>query len=144
MAIAYGVNETLKLAGGLRGKGTHNAHVKVLLDSYVFPIDIFAAADFISIGKLPPGARVIGGGIVSGDTGTTGAWSLGPSSDYDGIVAAGDSDGATGLSKKSSSEALLGQVLDADDEVEIFLDCTEATDDAAGITISAWVEYIVD
>lgn len=142
MSTVYGVSTTKYRAGLPRLKGQTNAHVKVLMDTYVLPAAAFSASDFINIGKLPIGARVLDAGIVVPDTGTTGAWSLGTVADPDGFVAAGDSDGSGGLIKKSSTEALIGTKFAV--ETDVIIDCTEATDVGTDVVVTAWVEFIVD
>lgn len=141
MATAEGVSTTKQTNGGMRNPETFNGKSRVLCDKYVFPADVFSASDFIKIGTLPKGAVVLDAGIRVGDTGTAGAFSLGTVADPDGYIAAGDSDGATGLSKKSSTEALLGQRIT--EATDVIVDCTEATDDAEDVELFAWVEYVV-
>jgi hypothetical protein len=141
MAVANGVSTAKQANGGMRNPETYNGKTRVLCDKYVFPADVFAAADFIKIGTLPIGAVPLRAGIRVGDTGTTGAFSLGTEADPDGFIATGDSDGAAGLSKASTTEAQIGQRLAVATDVRV--DCTEVTDDAEGVELFAWVEYIV-
>lgn len=142
MSTLNGLNTARVAANGKRAPGTYDGRVKVLKDSYAFGTAIFSASDFIKIGTLPAGARVIDAGYRCDETGTTGAFSLGTVADPDGFVAAGDTDATGGASKKASTEALIGvQCLVATD---VIMDCTEATDDAALAVMHAWVEYVME
>jgi hypothetical protein len=141
MATYNGVQTAKVAANGNRSPGTQDGRVRVLSDSYVFSGNVFSASDFIKIGTLPKGARVVGAGIRSEDLGTTGGFSLGTEADPDGFVAALTCTTAAGDVKSSTTEAQLGQQLSV--ETDVLLDCTAATDAANGKTIFAWVEYVV-
>ena len=141
MATANGLQTAKVAANGNRSPGYQDGRMRILADKYVFPADVFSASDFIKIGVLPKGAFVVGAGIKVGDTGTTGAFSLGTVADPDGFIATGDSDGATGLTKKGSTEALLGTRMS--EETDVIVDCTEVTDAAEDVVLHAWVEYVM-
>lgn len=142
MATLDMLNAARVTARGNRSPGTFDGGVRVLSDRYTFPADVFAAADFLSVGYLPKGARVIDAGFKCEDTGTTGAFSVGTVADPDGFVAAGDTDAATGASKKASTEALIGAQMLV--ETQVIVDCTEATDAASGKVLNVWIEYVME
>lgn len=128
-------------ANGKRAPGTYDGRMHVLSDSYEFPADVFSASDFLSLGYLPAGARVIGAGIRLDQVGTTGQFTLGTVADPDGFCGAADGGGQAAV-KKGSTEALLGSQMLV--ETQVILDCSEATDSAEGDMIVAWIEYVLE
>ncbi len=136
------LNTARQAAGGLRAPGKYNGAVLCLSDSFTFDGDVFAAADFIKIGVLPAGARVLDAGFTSPDLGgSTGTFTLGTVADPDGYLGTVDPGGqAAGL--MASTGALIGTQVVVD--TDVILDCSEATDDADGLTLHAWVLYVME
>jgi hypothetical protein len=124
------------------GKGLVNGSVMMMMDTYTFPANAYAINGLISVGKLPAKAKVIDAGIsIPASLGTVGIFDLGVVADVDGFVSGADGGGQSAV-KKASTEALIGSEFAVETLVQ--LKCTEATDAALGLTITAWVEYVVD
>jgi hypothetical protein len=145
MANYYGTNYTEAYpTSGSQGKyatGEYNGRVRMLRDSYAFGAAVFSASDYIYIGKLPAGARVVGAGVQGTSTGTTGIFDLGTVADPNGFVSGCDLGGQDAV-KLGSTEAQLGTKFSV--ETEVLLDCTEATDASTSDTIQAWVLYVLE
>jgi hypothetical protein len=145
MANYYGTNYTSAYpTSGSAGKyavGEYNGRVRMLRDAYVFPADVFSASDFIYIGKLPAGARVVGAGMQGPSMGTTGIFDLGTADDPNGFVSGIDLGGQAAV-KLGSTEALIGTKYSV--ETEVIIDCTEATDSAEGDSLQAWILYVLE
>lgn len=141
MAVADGVNTAKQAAGGMRNPNTFDGNPRVLCDKYVFPADVFSASDFIKIGTLPKGAVVLDAGInIPESLGTTGQFTLGTEADPDAFCAAADAGGQAATAKASTGAGIGVRQAAA---VDVRLDCSEVTDDAADKSIFAWVKYIV-
>jgi hypothetical protein len=121
------------------GTGEYNGHVKVLYDEFVAPQDILAGSDIIRIGRLPRGARIVGGRLKSGDLGTAGALQFGVTGVAQGICTTTT---ATSAVQKVADGVSVGEKFE--DGTEVFVTVSTATDGAEGEKIQAWVEYIVD
>lgn len=121
--------------------GEYDGRVRMMRDSYTFGADVFSASDFIYVGKIPAGARVIGAGIQGPSLGTTGIFDLGTADDPNGFVSGADMGGQAAV-KLGSTEALIGTKFT--EETNLILDCTEATDSANGDTIQAWIQYVME
>lgn len=144
MAELYGVNYKKAYVDADKAKynpGEYNGHVKTLYDEHVFEADVNAQNDTILIGKLPVGARVVGGGVRAESMGTTGIFDLGVTGDANGIVDGADAGGQAAV-KLASTESYVGTKVAV--ETDVFLTIDEATDDAATKKVAAWVHYIVD
>jgi hypothetical protein len=135
------LNAARVTAHGNRAPGTFDGGLKVISDRYVFPANVFSAADFLSLGYLPKGARVVDAGLCAPSLGTTGMFTLGTVADPDGFVGTLDVGGQAAV-KKASTEALIGSQMA--DRTQVILDCSEATDAAIGLTLVAWVEYVME
>lgn len=149
MASLNGVNYALIAAGeGEKGgKGEANGRVRCLYDQHTFVADVNAISDTITLGApLPAGARVIGGRIKCGSTGTTGIFNLGYTAN--GVdVADADAFGASidpgaAAIDASIGGAGMGKKFTVATQVQAIF--TEATDSAAGETLQVWLLYIVD
>ena len=150
MTDLYGVNYTkayVNKPSEKAGKGEYNGHVKILFDEYVVPAaNELATADFIYLGKLPKGARVIGGKVKCEAAGATGIFQIGYEAngvdavDVDGFAAAVDPGAAAVLQELDG--AAIGKKFLA--ETTVVLDVTEVTADAGGDTYQVWIQYIVD
>lgn len=141
MATYDMLNAARVVARGKRAPGTFDGNVKVLSDRYTFTTGIFSASDFLSLGYLPAGARVIDAGISCASTGTTGMFTLGTVVDPDGFCTTADTGGQAAV-KKSSTEALIGSQMAV--ETQVILDCSEATDVATDVVLEAYVVYVME
>lgn len=145
MADFYGVNKTRQRANPRENvpAGEHNGEVRVVYDEFTFPDDIFSASDFILMAlDVPKGARILEACIISPDLGgSTGKFSLGAPGALTSLITESDPGGQAVKTLAGAGNADLGKKLLADTSYQ--LDCTEATDDAAGLTIQAWIMYVL-
>lgn len=150
MADLYGSNYTkayVSKPSEKAAKGEYNGHVKTLYDEYVVPLaNELATADFVYIGKLPAGARVLGGKVKCQAAGATGIFDIGylangvDAVDADGFAAGVDPGAAAVLQELNG--AAIGKKFTV--ETTVLLDVTEITADAGGDTYQVWIQYIVD
>lgn len=126
-------------------KGEYNGHVKTLYDEITLAGDL-GLGDEILLGKLPVGARVLSAVVKSPSLGSTGILDLGYKAngvdveDQDGFVAAADAGGQA--VQANGTGVAIGKKFDA--ETTVFAKVTEASDLGNGLTVQAWVHYIVD
>lgn len=134
-------------------KGEVKGKVSVHYDEHTFADDVNAIADIVKIGGLlPEGARILGAKVKCPSLGTTGILSFGyaasadavESADADGfiVVAQLDAGGQEVLGVDTAASVAIGKQLAA--AVQPQLVFTEASDDAAGKKVQAWIEYVVD
>lgn len=153
MATVYGNNYQLAyvdVPAKQVGVGEQAGRKRILFDSHTFAAAVNAIGDIVKIGKLPKGARVLEAVVYSDSLGTTGildfGWAASASgaivADPNGFISGADAGGQAVLSKMIASSAGLGKKFD--EEVEIQLVFTEASDGAAGDSLKAWVEYVLD
>lgn len=127
--------------------------VKTMYDKHVFVGNVNAIADVIKLGDLlPKGARVLSATVKCPSLGTTGILSFGyaassdavEAADADGFIVAAniDAGGQAVLGKESAASAAVGKQFAA--AVQPQLVFTEASDAAAGKTIEAWINYVMD
>ena len=150
MTDLYGSNYTkayVNMPSEKAGKGEYNGHVKILFDEYVVPTaNELATADFIYLGKLPKGARVLGGKVKTDAAGATGIFDIGylangvDAADADAFAASVDPGAAAVLQELNG--AAIGKKFEA--ETTVLIDVTEVTADAGGDRIQVWIEYVVD
>lgn len=128
------------------GSGEQNGHKKIMYSEHLYADNVNSIGDVIYMGKLPAGARVLGGYTKALSTGTTGIFDVGylangvDAIDVNAFAAAQDSGGANPSAIFNGSG--IGQEFTA--ETTVVCTLTEATDAAAGISLKIWVEYIVD
>jgi len=150
MTDLYGSNYTkayVNKPSEKAGKGEYNGHVKILFDEYVVPTaNELATADFIYLGKLPKGARVLGGKVKTDAAGATGIFDIGylangvDAADADAFAASVDPGAAAVLQELNG--VAIGKKFEA--ETTVLIDVTEVTADAGGDRIQVWIEYVVD
>lgn len=148
MADLYGANYTkvyVNKPSEKAGKGEFNGHVKTLYDEYTFLAEA-GTSDVVYLGKLPAGARVVGGKVKCPSTGATGIFDLGylangvDAADADGFAAAVDPGAAAVLADLNG--AAIGKKFTV--ETTIVADFSEVTASATGDVLQVWVEYIID
>jgi len=150
MTDLYGSNYTkayVNKPSEKAGTGEYNGHVKILFDEYVVPTaNELATADFIYLGKLPKGARVLGGKVKTDAAGATGIFDIGylangvDAADADAFAASVDPGAAAVLQELNG--VAIGKKFEA--ETTVLIDVTEVTADAGGDRIQVWIEYVVD
>lgn len=129
------------------GKGEYNGHVKVLYDEYVVPTaNELGTSDVLYFGKLPAGARVLGGKVKMQASGATGIFDIGylangvDAADPDGFAASVDPGAAAVLQELNG--AAIGKKFTV--ETTVVVDVSEVTADSGDDTLQIWIEYIVD
>ena len=104
-----------------------------------------ATTDTLYLGKLPAGARVIGGMIKCPATGATGIFNVGyqangvDAADLDAYVVGADP-GAAAVSAQIAGDGL-GKKLSV--ETTVVLTPTEITASFTGVTLKVWLTYVV-
>lgn len=154
MATKYGVQTTKRRSAtppSLVEQGYLGGRLKVVSDSYTLSADL-ASGDFISMGKLPKGARVIDVRVVFPDLDASGGtldigWQAGASgveaADADGFGADVDVTSAGVYSMFTSQSTRPGLEKVFAEEVEFGITTDGDTDATAG-TIYMQVFYVVD
>lgn len=125
--------------------------VRCMFESYtVGAADEFGTSGLIKAMKLPKGARVVDAHVVCPATGATGIFDIGwaagagavEAADADGLFA-GIDPGAAAVDAKMAG-TVAGFFKKFEEEVQVEIDCTEATAAMAGLTIKLAVFYIVE
>jgi hypothetical protein len=155
MATLSGVNYALLNSEptSKAGVGELTGSVKVLYDEHTFAADVNGVGDIIKIGGLlPKGARIVDAQVKCPSLGTTGILSFGyaasddsaEAADADGliVVAQLDAGGQAVLGKATAASAAVGKVLAGAVQPQLIF--TEASDNAEGVKIQAWVSYVMD
>ena len=152
MATVYGVNATKKYINNPSEKipaREETGKGRWIYDKYVFPANVFAVNDLISLMKLPKGAKILGAIVKAPSLGTTGIFDLGilangvDAADQDFFVASADA-GGQAVQKNNLSSLAAGTFVELGAETQVLLKCTEATDAALGLTIEVAVNYSVE
>jgi hypothetical protein len=155
MATVYGDNYNaayVAVPAQQVGVGEQAGRKRILFDKHTFAANVNAISDIVKIGKLPAGARVLEAVVACPSLGTTGildfGWAASASGDIvadpNGFISGADAGGQAVLAKGAAAGVGAGIGKKFDEEVEIQLVFTEASDSAAGDTVMAWVEYILD
>lgn len=124
--------------------GEQSGDVKTMYAEYVADGEL-AVADVLYLGKLPKGARVVGGRIICPASGITGIFDVGylangvDAADADAFVVAADP-GAAAVSADIAG-AGLGKKFEA--ETTVVLDPSEVTAALNGLTIKFWLHYVI-
>lgn len=142
MAALIGDNQTEIAAGGKAGVGDMNSHIKQLFEVYTPVANVITSGDTIYCGKVPKGARIVGGALNVEDQGTTGGFSLGTAADPDGIVTALTCTTAAGDRKTADGILVNGDKVTED--TEIYMTCTATTDASLGKKVRATVFFVKD
>lgn len=142
MAALIGDNQTLVAANKKVGVGDANGSPKHLFEVYTPVANVITLNDTIYCGKVPKGARIIGGALNVEDQGTTGGFSLGTAADPDGIVTALICTTAAGDRKSADGILVNGDKMTED--TDIYMTCTATTDASLGKKIRATVIYVKD
>lgn len=141
MATVYGKNQTiLNLEDGSKiPAGEVGGEVKVAYDEFTLTGEL-ALNDIIDLSlHLPIGARILNAVIAAPSMGATGIFALGTAADDDALVAAADAGGQRVVSVGAGVD--IGKKLTAETKYQIKV--TEATAAGLGLTVQAWVEYVV-
>lgn len=153
MATVYGAYATDRLvdvpSDKIPANGNHGV-VRVAYDSYALTADL-AAADIITLGRIPAGARVVGYWLKSADLDASGGTvNLGWAASSDAVEAA-DPDGFLLTADVTSAITIdhgdqenmvgLGKVFSS--AVDVIITTVGDTDATSG-TISACIFYVVD
>lgn len=125
--------------------------VRVLFDSYtVDTADEFGTSGLINCMKIPKGARLVDAAVVCPATGASGifdiGWAAGAGSveaaDADGIFAQIDPGAAAVDARMAGTVAGWNKTFE--EEVQVQIDCTEATADMGTKTIKLMLMIVVD
>lgn len=130
--------------------GDYNGRVRMLKFDHTFAADVNAIADIVKLGKLPKGAKVIGGRLYCPSLGTTGIFHWGFAADA-GAVETADPD-AFGVSLDAGGQAVDstmagtvgGFLKEFAAEVDVQLAFTEASDDAADVVVKGYLLFVVE
>ncbi len=153
MATVYGVQATKQNAipQQLSEEGYQAGNVKCLSDSYTLTADL-AAADFISMGKIPQGARVLDVRVVFPDLDASGGtidvgWKAGAAAveaaDADGFLAVVDVTSAGSISMFEDQPSRPGLEKRFSEECEVGIATVGDTDASSGtIYFQCW--YVID
>ena len=142
MADLVGDNQTQVAAGNKAGVGDANGSVKQLFEVYTPPGAVITSGGKIYCGKVPKGARIVGGALNAEDQGSTGGFSLGTTADPDGIVTALTCTTAAGDRKTADGILVNGDKMEED--TEIYMTCTATTDASTGKKVRASVLFVKD
>lgn len=144
LTTVYGVNATKRdqtVPSVKLDPGQNRGSVRVLYDEYtVDTADEFGTSGLVKAMKIPKGATLIGGRVVCPATGATGifniGWAASEAEDSDGnALEAADDDGIFALIDPGAAAvdsdliASAGFMKKFDAEVQVEIDCTEATAD---------------
>jgi len=141
MATVYGKNKTIvNLADGSKiPAGEVGGEVKVAYDEYTLLAEM-ALNDIIDLAlSIPVGARIVDAAIVSPSMGATGIFQLGTAAVPAALVAAADAGGQAVVASGAGVD--VGLKLAATTNYQ--LKCTEATAAGLGLTVKAWVAYVM-
>ncbi len=126
--------------------GEQSGEIRSLYTEYTAPAATeLATSDTLYLGKLPPGARVIGGQVKCPATGATGIFDVGyqangvDSADLDAFVVGADP-GAAAVAAQLAG-AGVGKKFTV--ETTVVLTPTEVTAALAGLTLQVWLNYVV-
>lgn len=158
MANIYGVNHTAQYVTVPSQKfsvGDFGGRVRAIIDQYV-PAGAISSGDKLYLGKIPKGAKVIGGMLSHTDLGSTGTAKMGwgasaeldsagaavEAADDDGLIASVDLNTAANVPFMWENVPSAGMFKEFSAEVDIILELTASTT-AAG-TINSCVLVVVD
>jgi hypothetical protein len=124
--------------------GEQSGEIRSLYCEYVATAEL-ATTDTLYLGKLPPGARVIGGQIKCPATGATGIFDVGYQAngvdvaDLDAFVVGADP-GAAAVAAQLAG-AGVGKKFTV--ETTVVLTPSEITAALTGLTVQVWLNYVV-
>lgn len=154
LTTVYGANHTLAYQNSPPSMVPANewyGRVRHLYDSYtVGASDEFGTSGLIKMMKIPKGARLIDAQVVCPATGATGVFDIGwaagataaEAADADGIFV-GIDPGAAAVDANMAG-TVAGWNKTFSEEVQVQIDCTEATAAMAGLTIKLSLLIVVD
>lgn len=144
MADFYGKNAQLAIDGKKAMPGEMNGHTKNHIEEYTFLQNVIAVGDYVHLGKIPKGAKILSVLLLCPSLGATGIFDLGFAAtetaveDADALVASAD---AGGQQVKTAYPILMDALTE---EKELIAKFTEATAAANNVKMKVVVQFVVD